>query len=62
MGWYRALKFATHLEYEYAQVAVDLFCENVILVHCPVIVCNYVSPFFSDLKECIVISKYGSTV
>ena len=32
--------------YEYAQVAVDLFRENVTLVHCSVVVCDYVSPFF----------------
>ena len=49
MVWNRALKFTPRLEYEYAQVAVDLFCENVILVHCSVVVCNYISPFF--LKE-----------
>ena len=62
MVWYRALKFVTRLEYEYAQVAVDLFCENVTLVHCSVVVCNYVSPFFLYLKECVIISKFGSTV
>ena len=31
---------------------MDLFCENVILVHCSVVVCNYVSPFFLYLKGC----------
>ena len=46
MVWYRALKFITRLEYEYAQVPVDLFCENVTLIHCSVVVCNYVPPFF----------------
>ena len=60
--WYRALKFVIRLEYEYAQVAVDLFCENVPLVLCSVVVCNYVLPFFLHLKECIVISKFGSTM
>ena len=39
------------LDYEYAQVAVDLFCENVTLVHCSVVVCNYVLPFFWYLKR-----------
>ena len=34
------------------QVAVDLFCENVTLVNCSVVVCNYVSPFFLYLKKC----------
>ena len=62
MVWYRALKFITRLEYEYAQVAVDLFCENVPPVHCSLVVCNCVSPFFFHLKECVVISKFGSTV
>ena len=62
MVWHKALKFVTHLEYEYAQVAMDLFCENVTLVHCLVVVCDYVSPFFLYLKERIVISKFGSTV
>ena len=45
------MKFATCLDYEYAQVAVDLFCEHVTLVHCSVVVCNYVSPFFLYLKR-----------
>ena len=62
MVGYRALKFVTCLEYEYAQVAVDLFCENVTLVHCSMVVYNYVLPFFLGLKECVVISKFGSTV
>ena len=62
MVWYRVLKFATHLEYEYAQVAVDFFCKNVTLVHCSVVVCNYVSPFFLYLKECVIASKFGSTL
>ena len=62
MDWYRALKFTTLLDYEYAQVVVDLFRENVTLIHCSVVVCNYVSPFFLYLKECVVISKFGSTV
>ena len=62
MVWYRALKFVTHLQNEYIQVAVDLFCENVALVHCSVVVCNYLSPFFLCLKECVVILKFGSTV
>ena len=62
MVWYRALKFVTHLEYEYAQVAVDLFCENVTLVHFSVVVCNYFSPFFLYRKECVIISKFESTV
>ena len=56
------MKFVTRLEYEYAQVAVDLFHENVTLVHCSVVVCDYVSPFFLYLKERIVISKFESTV
>ena len=59
MAWYRALKFVTRLEYEYAQVAVDLFCENVTLVLCSAVVCNYVSPFFLYLKECVIISIHS---
>ena len=62
MVWHRALKFVTRLEYKYAQVAVDLFHENITLVHCSVVVCNYVLPFFLYLKERIVISKFGYTV
>ena len=62
MVWYRALKFVTRFEYGYSQVAVDLFCRNVTLAHCSVLVCNYISPFFLYLKECIVIWKFGSTV
>ena len=62
MVWYRALKFVTRLEYEYTQVTVDLFCKNVTLVHCSMVVCNYFSPFFLYLKECVVILKFGSTV
>ena len=38
---------------------MDLFCENVTLVHCSVVVCNYVSPFFLHLKECVIILKFG---
>ena len=34
MVWYKALKFIAPLEYEYAHVVVDLFCEYVTLVHC----------------------------
>ena len=62
MVWYRALKFVTHLEYEYVQVAVYLFCENVTLVHCSVVVSNYILALFLCLEECVAISKFGSTV
>ena len=62
MVLYRALKFITCLEYEYTQVAVDLFCENATLVHCLVVVCSHVSPFFLYLKECVIISEFVSTV
>ena len=41
---------------------MDLFCENVILVHCSLVVSNYVSSFVLYLKECVVISKFGITV
>ena len=54
--------FEIHLEYEYAEVTADLLCENVTLVHCSMVVCNYVAPFSLYLKECVVISKFGSTV
>ena len=59
---YKALKFVTRLEYEYAQVAVDLFCKNVTLVYYSVVVYNYVSSFLLYLKECVVILKSGSSV
>ena len=28
------------LEYEYAHITRDIFCENVTLAHCSVVVCN----------------------
>ena len=34
------------LQYEYAQVTVDLLYENITFVHCSVAVCIHVSPFF----------------
>ena len=37
---------------------MDIFCENVTLVHCSVVVCNYVL----CLKECVIILEFGSTV
>ena len=52
----------TFFKYEYAQVTVDLFCKNVTLVYCLVVVCNYVLLFFLCLKECVIILKFGSTV
>ena len=36
---YNAMKFLTHLQYEYTEVAVDLFSEKIALVHCLVAVC-----------------------
>ena len=62
MVWHIALKSITRLEYEYAQVAVDLFYENVSLVHYLVVVCNNVLPLVLYLKECVIISKFGPTV
>ena len=56
------MEFVTRLQYEYAQVAVDLFYENLTPVHCSVAVYIHVSPFFLHLKECVIISKCGSTV
>ena len=56
------MEFVTRLKYEYAQVAVDLFYENLTPVHCSVVVYIHVSPFFMHLKECVIISKFGSTV
>ena len=48
--------------YECLQVTVDLLCENIILVHCSVVVYNHTSPFFLCLKECAIITECGSTV
>ena len=48
--------------YECLQVTVDSFCENIILVHCLVVVCNHNSLFFLCLREYVVISEFGSTV
>ena len=56
------MEFVTRLQYEYSQVAVDLFYENLTPVHCSVAVCIHVLPFFLYLKECVIISKFGSTV
>ena len=36
--------------------------ENVTPVHCSAVVCNYILPYFLYLKQCVVISKFGSTV
>ena len=44
------MEFVTRLQYEYAQVAVDLFYENLTPVHCSVVVCIHVSPLFLYLK------------
>ena len=54
----RAMKLVTDSQYEHAQVAVDLFHQNVTLVHCSVAVRIH----FSYLKECMVSSEFGSTV
>ena len=56
------MEVVTHLQYEYTQVAVDLFYENLAPVHCSVVVCVHVSPFFLYLKECVIISKFRSSV
>ena len=56
------MEFVTRLKYEYAQVAVDLFYENLTPVHCSVVVYIHVSPFFMHHKECVIILKFGSTV
>ena len=56
------MEFVTRLQYEYAEVAVDLFYENLTPVHCSVAVCIHVSPFSLYLKECVITSKFGSTV
>ena len=39
-GLIQSFEIRHTFKYEYAQVAVDLFCENVILVHCLMVVCN----------------------
>ena len=52
------MEFVTRLQYEYAQAAVGLFYENLTPVHCLVVVCIHVSPFFLYLKECVIISKF----
>ena len=48
------MKFVTRLQYEYTQVAVDLFCENVTLVHCSAAVCIHIIILLYR-KECIAI-------
>ena len=61
MVWYRALKFVICLEYEYTQVAVNLFCE---CQTCPLFGGGLQLRFaiFLYLKECVVILKSGSSV
>ena len=59
MVLYRALKFVTHLEYEYAQVTVDLICENITLVHCSVLVCNGPYSLLFHVSYFILCSIYG---
>ena len=44
------MEFVTRLQYEYAQVAVDLFYENLTPVHCSVVVCIHVCRFSCILK------------
>ena len=56
------MEFVTQLQYEYAQVAVDLLYENLILVHCLVMACIHLLPFFLHLKGCVEILEFGSTV
>ena len=51
------MEFVTRLQYEYAQVAVDLFYENLTPVHYSVAVYIHVSPFFLYLKECVIIQN-----
>ena len=55
------MESVTHLRYEYAQVAVDLFYEKSV-VHCAVAVCIHIVSFLLYLKECVVILEFGSTV
>lgn len=62
MVWHWTMKFATHLQCEYAQVPTDLLCENVVLVHCLVAICFHISPFFLYLQQYAVISEFWSTV
>ena len=61
-GLIQGYGICSHLQYEYAQVAVDLFYENFTPVHCSVAVCIHVLPFFLYLKECVIILKFGSAV
>ena len=53
-GGCRVVKFVAHLQYGHAQVIVDSFRENVTLVHCMVIVCNHILPFFLSLRVCLI--------
>ena len=45
------MDFVTHLQYEYAQVAVDLFYENLTPVHCSVAVTFMFRHFSCILKS-----------
>ena len=46
------------------KVTVDLFCENLTLIHYLVVamVCNHILPFFFHLKRCVVFLKFGFTM
>ena len=57
------MEFVTRLQYEYAQVAVDIFYENLTPVHCSVHGgLHSCFAAFLYLKECVIISKFRSTV
>ena len=63
MVWYRALKFITRLEYEYA--LRSLWINFVSMSHLSIVrwwFANYVRPFFLGFKRCVIILKFGSTV
>ena len=48
--------------YEYTQVTVHLFNENLTLAHCLVAVCIQVLPYFLYLSESVVILEFGPTI
>ena len=62
--WYRAMKFITRLRYVCMNAfrSLWIYFEKIALVHRSVVVYNHTSPFFLCLKECVIISEFGSTV
>ena len=56
------MECVTCLQYKYAQVTVELFYDNVTLVHCSVV--PFMFQYFSCILKtvCVITLEFGSTV